>query len=59
MSDNSIIAIAITFFFCVGILGGILVAEVNWREAAIEHGCGQYNAKTADFEWLPNKEVIE
>ena len=54
MSDTPRIAIAIGFSFCIGIIFGILIAEENWRAAAIENGCAQYNPKTADFEWIEN-----
>ena len=42
--------------FVLGVVTGIAVQTYDLHRVAVRNGCGQYNSKTGDFEWISHKE---
>ena len=45
------IAVALLAAF-LSAISAIRITSYSFESAAVEHGCAQYNPKTAEFEWL-------
>lgn len=52
-----LVLMAITYVL--GVLLGIAVSAIWWRGECVEHGCGEYNPKTAVFQWRDCGAAVE
>lgn len=52
LSDIGFVRFMLVLGFLAGLSAGGMVANYMWQNQAIEQGCGQFNGKTGDFEWI-------
>ena len=50
--DGPIVSGLCVMSIMIGIMIGGLATENAWQQKVIEHGCGQYNGTTGNFEWV-------